>query len=244
MRPCRYGSQGRIKAAVYARVSLVEQDASSQLVALRECCANRGWELTTEREYLDHGVSGAKDRRPGLDRMLKDMRAGRFKIVVVAGLDRLGRNVRHLLGLLDELNSLGVKFVSLREAIDLSTPQGQMTMTVLAAVAQLERDLTRQRVRETIAAKKLWAQKTGNGWRMGPPIKVTDALIAKVLQLREQGFSIREIERRLDKKISRGSIGRVLQGEGGYGLRPVSSLKAEAQAGETITPKIAGRIVK
>ena len=204
-----------IKAAAYGRVStLLGQDTTHQITPIREFCRSRGFNLTSEREFCDTGISGVKERRPALDKMLQQARLGKFHVLVVAGLDRCSRNVRHLLALLDELNSVGVKFISLREAIDLSTPQGQMTMTVLAAVAQLERDLTRQRVRETLAAKKLLAQQTGNGWRCGRPIKTNDDAINEVLSLRGRGHSIREIERMMDRRLSRGSIGRILQAHG------------------------------
>ena len=209
---CYMESNLKIKAVAYARVStLLGQTVENQTVPIRQFCEARGFELV--HEYCDEGQSGAKARRPQLDQLLKDAKTGKFKILVVAGLDRLGRNVKHLLTLLDELNALGVKFISLRESIDLSTPQGVMTMQVLAAVAELERELIRQRIREAMAARKVMAHITG--WRCGRPTVVTDEVIQKVLDLRKQGRSIREIENAMGKVVSRGTIERILRSAAG-----------------------------
>ena len=99
---------------------LLNQSPENQLVPMKEYAKSREMEVTSE--YIDHGVSGTRERRPDLDRMIADARRGKFKILVIAALDRLGRNVKHLLTLVEELNSYGVRLVSLREAIDLSTP--------------------------------------------------------------------------------------------------------------------------
>ncbi len=201
----------KMSVAAYVRVStLLGQTIDNQIVPIREFCTARGFELKPEHEYDDIGVSGAKERRPGLDRLLVDARRGKFKIVVVAALDRFGRNVKHLLTLLDELSALGIKFISLRENIDLTTPQGQMIMTVLAAIAQLEREITRQRIRESLAARKLLAARTGSNWRCGRPLKITPELIEQVLVLKGKGLSVREIECALEKKISHSTVGKIL----------------------------------
>src|SRR6188474_2334241 len=113
------------RGAIYGRVSTHDQTAENQLLELRRYCEARGW---TAAEYVDTGVSGAKDRRPALDRLLTDARRRRFDVLVVWRLDRLGRNLRHLIVLLEELQALGIAFVSLNEGIDATTPAGKLQM--------------------------------------------------------------------------------------------------------------------
>jgi DNA invertase Pin-like site-specific DNA recombinase len=103
----------------------------------------RGWAST---EYVDRGVSGTKDRRPDLDRLLADARRRRFDVLVCWRLDRLGRNLKHLITLLEELQALGVAFVSLAEGIDATTPAGKLQMHILGAIAEFERERIRERV--------------------------------------------------------------------------------------------------
>lgn len=136
-----------MRAALYARVSTDQQEPESQLHELRAYVEARGW---SAREYVDRGISGAKDRRPALDELLRDARRRRFDVVVVARLDRLARSIRHLLILVDEFQSLGVAFVSLHESIDATTPAGKLQMHILAAIAEFERSLIRDRVRAGI----------------------------------------------------------------------------------------------
>src|SRR6266699_3591089 len=112
-----------MKAAIYARVSTVDQEPENQLQELRRYVEARGWSAV---EYTDEGVSGAKDRRPALDQMLIDAKRRKLDVVVCWRLDRLGRNLRHLVTLIDELQSLGVAFVSLGEGIDCMTPAGKL----------------------------------------------------------------------------------------------------------------------
>lgn len=202
----------QIKAAAYCRVStLLGQTIDGQIVPIREFCKSQDFLLAPENEYTDIGYSGAKDRRPALDQLLKDARTGKFKVLIVGALDRLGRNVKHLLLFLDELNALGITFVSLRESINLGTPVGRMVMTVLASIAELERQVTRQRIRETMAAKKLLAQQTGNGWRCGRPNSATPEVVQQVLDLRFQGRSIRQIEQLLGRVVSHSTIGKIIR---------------------------------
>ena len=135
-----------VRAALYARVSTTGhgQDVGLQLDELRQVAAQRGWEAVA---YIDEGVSGAKDSRPALDRMLVDAREGRLDVVAIWKLDRLARSVRHLLELADSLNAWGVGLVSIRDAhIDTTTPSGRFTLQILGAVAELERGLVRERV--------------------------------------------------------------------------------------------------
>ena len=121
-----------MKVALYARVSSCDQNTENQLLELRRYVEARGW---TAVEYVDQGVSGAKDRRPALDQLVRDVRRHRVQGVVCWRLDRLGRNLRHLVLLLDEWQSRGVAFVTLGEGIDTSTPAGRLVAGVLGSIA-------------------------------------------------------------------------------------------------------------
>ncbi len=129
-------SPAPLRAAIYARVSTCDQEPENQLAELHEYVAARGW---TAVEYVDKGVSGAKDRRPALDALVQDAKRRQFDVLVCWRLDRLGRNLRHLVTLLDELQVLGVSFVSLGVGIDCTTPAGRLQIHVLAALAEFER---------------------------------------------------------------------------------------------------------
>ena len=133
------------RAAIYARVSTFDQEPENQLQELRRYVAARGWEPV---EYIDHGISGTRESRPALDRMLKDARRRRIDQVVVWRLDRLGRSLRHLIVTLAELDELQVGFVSINEGIDLGTPAGRLQMHILAAIAEFERGRIVERVRD------------------------------------------------------------------------------------------------
>ncbi len=135
-----------MKAAIYARVSTVEQTVDNQLLEVRRYVDAR-WaaEGTQAVEYVDIGESGSKDRRPALDRMLADAKRRKFDVLVCWRLDRLGRNLKHLVSLIDDLQAVGVTFVSLGEGIDLSTPSGKLQLHILAALAEFERGRLRER---------------------------------------------------------------------------------------------------
>lgn len=134
-----------MRAALYARVSTTDkgQDVDLQLNDLREFAQTRGFEAF---EYVDQGVSGSTAKRPSLDEMLKAARARKIDVVVVWKLDRLGRSLVHLLHLLNELEALGVAFISLREQIDMTTPAGRLMAHLMGAFAEFERDLIQERV--------------------------------------------------------------------------------------------------
>src|SRR5215471_6805239 len=134
------------RTALYLRVSTKNhgQTTDTQALALREYAAHRGLEIV--EEYRDEGISGSKDRRPALDRLMNDARARTFDVVLVARFDRFARSVKHLITALDEFNHLGVDFISLSESVDTSSAMGKMIFTVLGAVAELERNLIRERV--------------------------------------------------------------------------------------------------
>ena len=144
--------------AIYARVSTFDQEPENQLAELRCYVAARRW---TAIEFVDRGVSGAKDRRPSLDLLLGAARRRKIDAVVVWRLDRLGRNLRHLVVLLEELQTLGVAFVSLNEGIDATTPAGRLQMAVLGAIAEFERDRIAERVRAGLARAKAQGKRLG-----------------------------------------------------------------------------------
>src|SRR4029077_8301239 len=132
-----------MRAAIYARVSTSDQEPENQLQELRRYAEARGW---TAAEYIDKGVSGAKDRRPSLDRLVSDARRRRFDVLVVWRLDRLGRNLKHLVTLLEDVHAVGVACVSLGEGIDCTTAAGRLQLHVLAALAEFERARIAERV--------------------------------------------------------------------------------------------------
>src|SRR5437899_4312108 len=147
-----------MKAAIYARVSTVDQEPENQLQELRRYVGARGW---TASEYVDRGVSGAKDRRPALDQLLTDARRRRFDVLACWRLDRLGRNLKHLITLLEELQALGVAFVSLAEGIDATTPAGKLQMHILGAIAEFERERIRERVMAGLARVRAAGRRLG-----------------------------------------------------------------------------------
>jgi DNA invertase Pin-like site-specific DNA recombinase len=173
--------QKKMRAALYARVSTNGhgQDPEVQLRELREYCQRRGWEIASE--YVDVGISGAKEKRPQLDRLIADAHRRRFDAVVVWKFDRFARSVSHLLRALETFNSLGIEFVSLSEQMDTSTPTGKMVFTVLGAVAELERSLIVERVKAGLRNAR------AKGKRLGRPRRVLD--LARIARLRAAGRS-------------------------------------------------------
>jgi DNA invertase Pin-like site-specific DNA recombinase len=158
---------------------------------LEEYCQRRGWQVFDC--YVDNGVSGKKDSRPQLNRMMQDAHERRFDVVVVWRFDRFARSVSHLLRALETFDSLGVQFVSLSEQVDTSTPMGKMVFTVLGAVAELERNLIVERVRAGLRHAR------AKGKRLGRPRKDVDA--AKVRSHRAAGASWRKIARMMDVSV-------------------------------------------
>ena len=180
-------------AAIYARVSTLNggQDPTMQTRELEEYCQRRGWEVFDC--YIDNGVSGKKDSRPQLNRMMQDAYERRFSVVVVWRFDRFARSVSHLLRALETFNALGVQFVSLSEQVDTSTPTGKMVFTVLGAVAELERNLIVERVRAGLRHAR------AKGKRLGRPKKLVDA--AQIISLRAAGNSWRTIAKRMGVSV-------------------------------------------
>src|SRR3954469_7843891 len=146
------------RVALYARVSTQDQTCENQLLELRRYAEARGWEAV---EYVDHAISGAKDRRPALDQLAADVRRHQVQAVVCWRLDRLGRNLRHLVLLLDEWQSRGVAFVTLGEGIDTSTPAGRLVAGVLGSIAAFERDRTQERIMAGLARARAQGKRIG-----------------------------------------------------------------------------------
>ncbi len=175
-------------AATYTRVSTPDQDPTPQVEQLRTYCRARGWEF---HEYVDHGVSGAKERRPGLDALLQAVgrRTVDVDVVVCTKLDRLARSLEHLIGLGKEFKALGVELIVLDQAIDTTTSAGKALFGMLAVFAEFERDLIRERVIAGVQRAKAL------GKRLGRPRAPVGR--EQVLALREAGLSYRTIGQRL-----------------------------------------------
>jgi DNA invertase Pin-like site-specific DNA recombinase len=171
------------------------QDPEVQLRDLREFAALRNWEIT---EIYTDTVSGAKDARPGLNRLMADAQRRRFSAVVVWRFDRFARSVSHLLRALEQFQFFGIDFISLSENVDTSTPTGKMVFTVLGAVAELERSLIAERVRAGLRHAR------AHGKRIGRPR--VHASAEKIAELRGRGTSWREICDSL--KLSKGTAQR------------------------------------
>src|SRR5580692_7781138 len=172
-----------MRVGTYARVSTKDQSCEMQMRDLRAYCAARGF--TIIREYIDNGQSGAKDSRPQLNELMADARKRKFDSILVWRFDRFARSTKHLLLSLEEFRSLGIQFVSYQENIDTSSPLGQALFTIVSAVAQLERDLIRERVSAGIRNAR------ANGKTLGRPIRVVDR--DRILQMRSEGLSLRQI---------------------------------------------------
>jgi DNA invertase Pin-like site-specific DNA recombinase len=181
------GLSGIIRAALYARVSTAEQTPDNQLVALRSFAEARGWAVT---EFVDHGISGSKDRRPGLDALLAAVRARRVDVVACIKLDRLARSTRHLVTLAADLEALGVDLIVLDQSIDTTTPSGRLLFHMLAAIAEFERDLIRDRVMAGLRRAKAQGRHLGRPRRHHIDLAAARALVA-------EGLSLRAIARRL-----------------------------------------------
>ena len=187
-----------MKVALYARVSTVGQDPEVQLVALRAHAAQRDWQVV--EEFVDRGVSGAKERQRALDRLMKTAWAGQFHVVLVWRFDRFARSVKHLVAALETFRSLHVEFVSLQEQLDTATPIGQAMFTIIGAMAQLERDIIRERVKAGLERAK------ARGIRLGRPrVPVAPQ---ELMALRDQGLSVGEMARRL--RCTRSTVRRYL----------------------------------
>jgi DNA invertase Pin-like site-specific DNA recombinase len=174
-----------IRAAMYARVSTVEQHSENQIQELRRYCDARGWAVVAE--HVDNGVSGAAQSRPALDALRLGAKRRQFDAVVVWSLDRLGRNLKHLITLLDEFQTVGVSFISLKEGLDWTTPAGRLQAQLLAMISEFERARISERVRVGMARAK------ASGTHVGRPsgADVTDADLIAVANLSVRQAAVR-----------------------------------------------------
>ena len=182
-----------MRAAIYARVSTTGhgQDPAMQTRELREYCERRGWSIAGE--YVDSGVSGSKERRPQLDRLLVDCRRRRVDVVLVYRYDRFARSLRHLVNALEEFRALGIEFISLHEGVDTSTPNGRLVFGIFASIAEFERELIRDRVKSGITAAR------SKGKKLGRPRVVVDT--AEIARLRASGASWPQIAHKLGVSV-------------------------------------------
>jgi DNA invertase Pin-like site-specific DNA recombinase len=188
------------RAALYLRVSTVDQHPETQLFDLRQLAAQRGLEIA--HEYTDR-ISGVKARRPGLDAMMADARRGRFDVVLVWACDRIARSTRHFLEVLDELNRLNIEFVSFREQIDTGGPLGRAIVVIIGAIAELERNLIIERVRAGMRLARL------EGRQIGRPTLALDR--EAIVRDRQHGQSLGQIAK--THRISRATVHRVIHGQ-------------------------------
>lgn len=209
-----------MRAAIYARVSTTGNGQSPlmQLRELREYIARRGWDAAGE--YVDAGISGAKERRPELDQLMAAARRRQFDAVVVYRYDRFARSLRQLVNALEDFRALGIDFVSLHEGVDTSTPNGRLVFGIFASIAEFERELIRGRVRSGLAAAK------ARGARLGRPRKDPDA--ARIASLRSQGLSWRAVARELN--LSTRSIRRAALARGKNPLESTPASRAVSKA--------------
>lgn len=177
-----------LKVAVYMRISTKNdrQTIETQRHSLSAYIAQRG--LNVVEEYVDEGISGAKDSRPALNRMMTDARQHKFDGVLVQRFDRFGRSVRHLVTTLEEFHKLGIEFVSMSEAVDTSTPAGKLVFSVIAAVAEFERNIIAERVKMGMARAK------SQGKAVGRPQRIFDRAAARAELAR--GDSLRTVATR------------------------------------------------
>lgn len=186
------------RAALYLRVSTLDQHPKTQFYDLRQMAAQRGYQIV--EEYTDT-ISGAKARRPGLDQMMRDARRGRFDVVPVWASDRIARSVKHFLDVLDELNRLNIEFISFREPIDTGGPLGRAVVVIIGAIAELERNLIIERVRAGMRRARL------EGRHIGRPSLSLDP--AAILRDRQRGLSLGQLAK--SYRVSRTTIHRLLR---------------------------------
>lgn len=191
----------RPRVALYARVSTArDQDPQLQLDELRQVARQRGWHIIGE--FVDKGISGGKDKRPQLDRLMLGAHRGQLDIVCVWKFDRFARSTRHLVTALEDFRSRSIDFISVRDAIDTTTPTGRFTFSIIAAVAELERELIRERTIAGLEAARRRGSRPGR-----PPVEFD---VERARRLQTQGESIRAIGRILG--VAPATVHRTLRG--------------------------------
>jgi putative DNA-invertase from lambdoid prophage Rac len=183
----------RLKIGIYARVSTTDQDCAMQLAELRSYAGRQDWEVFAE--YVDHGISGVKAKRPALTRLMADARMKHFDAVIVWKLDRFGRSIQQLIENVQLLDSLNVRFIAVTQGIDTDqrNPAGRLLLHLLASVAEFERETTLERVHAGISAAK------AAGKHCGRPQRVFRR--DEAVRLREGGLSYRAIAAKLDVPV-------------------------------------------
>jgi DNA invertase Pin-like site-specific DNA recombinase len=201
------------RVAIYARVSTTNhgQDVNLQTRELQQFAEARGWQMVGA--YIDDGVSGTKDSRPELNRLMADAHKRCFDVVAVWRFDRFARSVSHLLRALETFSALGIAFVSLSEQMDTTTPTGKMVFTVLGAVAELERSLIAERVRAGLRNAR------AKGKTLGRPRTFMDS--ARIARLRSEGRTVREIADTMG--VSRSLVHKTLANRGSIGAAITAS---------------------
>jgi DNA invertase Pin-like site-specific DNA recombinase len=192
--PTKRSVEGRFLIALYARVSLANghQDPEMQLRELREYAALRDWKIAAE--YIDHGVSGSKESRPALNRLMAEAQQRKFDAVLVWKIDRFGRSLKHLVNALADLAAVGVAFISLRDNLDLTTPSGRLMFQIIGAMAEFERALIQERVRAGLRNAR------AKGKQLGRPRRIVN--VDKIAALRAEGESWRAISGKLGVGIA------------------------------------------
>ena len=208
------------RAALYARVSTSDQNCDTQVLDLRQLAEQRGSAIT--ETYIDHGISGARAKRPGLDQLMADARRGKVDVLLIWSFDRLARSVRHLIEVLDELSKLGIEFISFREAIDTSAALGRALIVIIGAIGELERNLIIERVRAGMRRARLEGRHIGRR-----PLELDREAIVRD---RGRGLSLGELARTY--RASRTTIRRVL-GDVPKGIAQRSSHPNENRRPET-----------
>ena len=206
------------KAAIYVRVSTPDQHVESQLYDLRELAAQRGFEVV--HEYEDRGVCGKKARRPGLDLLMADARRKKFSVVLVAAFDRIARSTRNFLQIIDELDSMEIEFISRREGVATGDAMGRLFVTIISAIAELERSLVVERVKSGMRRARLEGRQIGRA-RL-------DVDREQVVLDRRSGLSLTQVAKK--HCISRASVCRMMK-EGSENSMPVASAPAIELAG-------------
>jgi DNA invertase Pin-like site-specific DNA recombinase len=222
------GSSRPFRVALYARTSTSrDQHPAMQLHALRELSSQRGWHVVGE--FVDHGYSGAKDRRPQLDAMMQLVHRGGANAVAVYKFDRFARSIRHLILALDDFQSRGVEFISLSDGIDTSTPTGRFAFTLIGAVAELEKSILRSRTLSGLDAAR------ARGARLGRPPIVFD--VRRAADLRAEGKTFRQIARLLG--VGATTIHRALAAQAAAVPESVSSAAVYASRQTAEIPSVA-----
>ena len=182
-----------MKTAIYARVSTDEQTTDNQVIKLKQVAERNGWEV--QAIYADT-ISGAKSKRPELDKLMKAVMRKEVDMVMVWSVDRLGRSLQHLTTLLSDIESKGIDLYLHQQNIDTSTPSGKMLFQLLGVFAEFERSMIRERVMAGLDRARSQGKRLGRS--PVPPITVD-----KIKRLREEGLSLRKIAKQIGISTSK-----------------------------------------